>query len=263
MPAPMMMPTPLAVTSTAPSTRGNCAWGSATGVTRQPCARAVVRGPAARPTGRAEGPFRLVAPPEPGQSDHDEAHRGGATLSYLALVVAVFAVNLLPALGPPTWAILVLFRLHQHLNPIALVALGALAAASGRLVLATAAKHFSGRLSPRYRQRLDRARDALTRHRSGAIAGLGLFALSPVPSGQLFVAVGLLRLPRVPLTAAFFAGRIVSYSLYVTAASLAQATLGDVVLESFRSPLAIAVQLAFLAAISLVPLVDWRRPATQ
>jgi uncharacterized membrane protein YdjX (TVP38/TMEM64 family) len=180
-------------------------------------------------------------------------------MSYLAVVVVVFAVNLLPALGPPTWAVLVLFRLHQHLNPVALVALGALGASSGRLVLAHTAGRFSARLSSARQARLMAARDRLLRHRSGAIAGLGLFALSPVPSGQLFVAAGLLRMPIVPLTAAFFSGRVVSYSLYVTAASLAQQNLGDVVLESLRSPWAIAMQLVFLAAITLLPMREWNR----
>lgn len=48
---------------------------------------------------------------------------------------------------------------------------------------------------------------------------MGLFALSPLPSAQLFVAAGLVDAPLVPLIAAFFAGRLVSYTIYVTAAS--------------------------------------------
>jgi hypothetical protein len=184
-------------------------------------------------------------------------------VTYLAVVVVVFAVNLLPALGPPTWAILVLFRLHQHVNPVALVALGALSAASGRLVLARLASRFAGRLSASRRGRLAAVRERLVRHRGGAIAGLGLFALSPVPSGQLFVAAGLVSAPLVPLTLAFFSGRVVSYSLYVTAASLAQQNLGEVVLESLRSPWAVAAQLTFLLAVTALPMVDWRRVRRQ
>ncbi|HVT75429.1 MAG TPA: hypothetical protein VHD87_00250 [Acidimicrobiales bacterium] len=180
-------------------------------------------------------------------------------MTYAAVLLVVFAVNLLPALGPPTWAVLVLFRLHRHLNPVALVALGALAAASGRLVLATAATRFAGRLSARRRAHLDAARERLSRHRGGTIAALGLFALSPVPSGQLFTAAGLLEFPLVPLTVAFFSGRVVSYSLYITAASLAQKNLGDLVTASLRSPLSIALQLVFLVAVTVLPLVDWHR----
>jgi hypothetical protein len=51
----------------------------------------------------------------------------------------VFDVNLLPAFGPPTWAVLVFFRLQSDLTAIPLVPIGALAAASGPLALASAA----------------------------------------------------------------------------------------------------------------------------
>jgi hypothetical protein len=61
----------------------------------------------------------------------------------------------------------------------------------------------------------------------------------------------------LPLTLAFFSGRVVSYSLYVTAASLAQKNLGDVVLDSLRSPWAIVTQVVFLLAIAALPMVDW------
>jgi hypothetical protein len=86
-----------------------------------------------------------------------------------------------------------------------------------------------------------------------------LFAISPAPSGQHVVAAGLVHVPLVPLTGAFFAGRVVSYSAYVTAASLAEQNLGDVVLESLRSPWAIATQVVLLGIVTLLPLVDWHR----
>lgn len=62
---------------------------------------------------------------------------------------------------------------------------------------------------------LKAARTLLVGDRRRAAAGLGLFALSPLPSAQLFVAAGLLRVRLVPLTLAFFSGRLISYSLYV------------------------------------------------
>ena len=72
-------------------------------------------------------------------------------MAYLAVFAIVFGVNLLPAFGPPTWAILVFTRLHWHLNPVALVVIGAVAAASGRYLLARGARRFSGRLPARMR----------------------------------------------------------------------------------------------------------------
>ncbi len=99
----------------------------------------------------------------------------------------------------------------------------------------------------------------LTGSRRRTAAGLGLFAISPLPSAQLFVAAGLLTVPLMPLTIAFFTGRLVSYSLYVAAASAAEASLGDVLADVLGSPWGIALQVAMLAALALLLKVDWTR----
>jgi membrane protein implicated in regulation of membrane protease activity len=61
---------------------------------------------------------------------------------------------------------------------------GALAAASGRLVLATASRRFRSRFSKQRLEGLEAAEHALVGSRGKALAGLGLFALSPVPSAH-------------------------------------------------------------------------------
>lgn len=171
----------------------------------------------------------------------------------LALALGVvFAVNLLPAFGPPTWAVLVFFSLNFDLPAVPLVLGGALAAASGRFVLASGARMLRPRLSAARLEHLDRAEAALLADRRRTAAGLGLFALSPVPSGQLFTGAGLMTVPLPPLTAAFFAGRLVSYSIYVSAASLAERNLGDIVVDALTSPLGMALQLAMLIALGLL-----------
>jgi membrane protein YqaA with SNARE-associated domain len=175
------------------------------------------------------------------------------TLGQLAIALAVvFAVNLLPAFGPPTWAVLVFFSLDFDLPAVPLVLGGALAAASGRFVLANGARRLRLRLSPARLDRLDRAQAALSADRRRTAAGLGLFALSPVPSGQLFTAAGLMTVPLFPLTAAFFAGRLVSYSIYVGAAMIAEKNLGELVLDALTSPLGMALQLAMLIALAIL-----------
>jgi membrane protein YqaA with SNARE-associated domain len=184
-------------------------------------------------------------------------------VDYAAALAVVFAVNLLPAFGPPTWAVMVFFRVTYGLAAVPLVLGGALAAASGRFVLATVTRHFRGRLSDERRERLAAAEEALVGTRGRAFAGLGLFALSPVPSAQLFVAAGLLTVPLVPLTAAFFAGRLVSYAIYVGAASLAAASLGEVFDDALTSPLGIGLQLVMLALLVLLLRVDWPRVLTR
>ena len=176
---------------------------------------------------------------------------------YGIALAVVFAVNLLPAFGPPTWALLVFFSLDFDLPAVPLVLGGALAAASGRFLLANGTRHLRPGFSAARLRRLDRAQAALTANRGRAAAGLGLFAVSPLPSGQLFVAAGLMTVPLAPLTAAFFAGRLVSYSIYVGVASIAERSLGAVVLDSLTSPLGIALQVAML--VGLAALLGWPR----
>lgn len=179
-------------------------------------------------------------------------------LAELALVIAaVFAVNLLPAFGPPTWAVLVFLSFHLDLPDPALVACGAVAAASGRMVLAVTSRRFRGRLSTRSRGNLEAARSLVNERPGRSLAVLALFALSPVPSGQLFVAAGLLELRIVRLTAAFFAGRLVSYSVYLAAAGLARESLGSVFERAVSSPIGIGIQVLFLAALVGLTRIDW------
>ena len=178
---------------------------------------------------------------------------------YLAVAAVVFVVNLLPAFGPPTWAVLVLLKLHWHLDSVPVVVVGAVSAAAGRFVLATATRRLRPHLPASSVANLEANGALVLSHRAGSLVGLALFAVSPLPSAQLFEAAGLLAVPLLPLTVAFFTGRLVSYSLYVTAASIAQANLGQVFESVFRSPYAWAVEIALLGGLVLLAQVNWAR----
>lgn len=177
--------------------------------------------------------------------------------AYLLTFACIFAVNLLPAFGPPTWALLVFFKLEYDLPIVPMILGAALCAASGRLVLAHASRRLRHRLSPRRREHLSAAAEVLTGDRRRSAGALGLFALSPVPSAQLFVAAGLLDLRLLRLTAAFFAGRLISYATYVSGAALAQDSLSDVLGNAFASPVGIALQIAMLLALIALLRIDW------
>ena len=181
-------------------------------------------------------------------------------MTYLVAGSVVFGVNLLPAFGPPTWAVLVLFRLRSHLNPFALVAIGAVAAGLGRWLLAAACRRLRDRLPAKQTANLTAARDALTSSKRRSLVALALFAISPIPSAQLFEAAGLMDVALAPLVLVFFAGRIVSYSIYVAGASAVKNTsFGHLVASSLTSPLGVAVQLLLLAAVVALTRVDWSR----
>lgn len=179
---------------------------------------------------------------------------------YLLLFAIVLGINLLPAFGPPTWAVLVLFTLNGDLAPAPSILGAAVAAALGRLLLALGFRLLGGRLPARYKRNLGAAKAALEKNRRRAILALGLFALSPVPSAQLFEAAGLAGVRLLGFTAAFFLGRTVSYSIYVfTAAEVRETSLGETFRNAVTSPLGMAIQLAMLVALVAFARIDWAK----
>lgn len=183
---------------------------------------------------------------------------------YLLVVVVVFVVNLLPAFGPPTWLVLVLFRLHAHLFVPALVVLGALSAVGGRVLLALATARLRDHVGRETRERLEAARDVLNGSRKRAGAGLLLFLLSPVPSAQLFEAAGLVGAPLRPLAGVFLVGRLASYSFYAGGIGAVEHTdIGKVLTKNLTSPLGVGLQVLLLVGLYALTRVDWRRFARR
>ncbi|TIX49527.1 hypothetical protein [Alteraurantiacibacter aquimixticola] len=179
---------------------------------------------------------------------------------YLILFAVVFAINLLPAFGPPTWSVIVLFGLSTDLPATGIVLVGALAAASGRFLLAHGFRLLSHHVSQRTKDNLAAARAAFERRKGHGIAALALFALSPVPSAQLFAAVGLANIRILPFTLAFFAGRLVSYSIYAGSAELVEEyTLGDTFRETLASPWGIGLQVVMIGMLVALARIPWER----
>jgi hypothetical protein len=180
-------------------------------------------------------------------------------VAHLLLAVAVvFGVNLMPAFGPPTWAVLVFFRFRYSEVPAAgLIAGGALAATAGRLLLALAFRAFGTKLPPKRQESLQVLGHTLGEHRAGLLASFALFATAPLPSAQMFEAAGLARVRLRPLLAAFFLGRLVSYSLYVGAASAAHDSLSHLFDKGLFSPEAIITQLIGVAVLIAIVFIDW------
>lgn len=180
--------------------------------------------------------------------------------SYFVLFAVVLAINLLPALGPPTWSVIVVYGVNSDLEIAPMVMVAAAAAALGRFLLALMFRALGDKVPARWRSNLASARAALESHRKAGLALLALFALSPLPSAQLFEAAGLARLRLVPFTLAFFSGRIVSYAIYASGAHALRAdNLSDVFGEALRSPLGIGLLAIAIGGLILLARIDWSR----
>jgi len=181
-------------------------------------------------------------------------------IDIAALAAVVLLFNLMPAFAPPTWAVLVLFSLNTDLHPIVIVAVGAVFAGTGRYLLARATGLFRNRISKRSLANLEAAQSLLTENTSRKVLTIGLFVLSPLPSAQLFEAAGLMGVRLLPLTLAFFSGRLVTYNFYVFGASeLKTHGIGELITKEFRSVWAILFQVLMITSVVLLTRINWKK----
>lgn len=180
---------------------------------------------------------------------------------FLILFAIVFAINLMPAFGPPTWSVIVLYGLNSDLPLGWMVLTAALASSAGRYLLAHGFRLFAGRLSSKTRANLAAARAAFEEKKHHNLMALAFFVFSPLPSAQQFGAVGLAGVPILPFTLAFFVGRLGSYTFYAGGAELVdhQTSLGDTFRENLTSPWFIGLQIALLGLLVVLVKVDWTR----
>lgn len=181
-------------------------------------------------------------------------------VDVISLAAIVLAFNLMPAFAPPTWSVLVLFSLNTDLHPIVIVAVGAVFAGTGRYLLARATGIFRYRISKKSLSNLEAAQTLLTENTSRKLLTMGLFVISPLPSAQLFEAAGLMGVRLLPLTLAFFSGRIVTYNFYVFGASELKAHgIGDLITKEFTSIWAILFQIVMVGSLVLLTRIDWKK----
>jgi membrane protein YqaA with SNARE-associated domain len=179
---------------------------------------------------------------------------------YFILAALVLGINLMPAFAPPTWVVLVFYKLNTSMNSVAIIAVGIAASASGRYLLALGTRAVRSKLKKEYVANLEHLQQRLGGRRRGLIYYFIFFVIAPIPSAQLFEAAALMGTPLLPVTFAFMVGRTISYSLYVLGATTVKAhAMSAALLDSIKSPWGIAIQLICLFALYLLMKVDWSR----
>lgn len=179
------------------------------------------------------------------------------------LFVVVFALNVIPAFAPPTWMALAWVGFSRPLgNPFVVALVGALAATSGRLVLAKLSRIIIRQrfMSDSMRGNIDVIKDGLERHRTLTFGAFLVYAFGPFPSNYLFIAYGLTSLPLWLVAVPFFIGRCASYSFFVFAASEVSQRLALEATEAqpYFGVYFVISQLLLLGVVFLLARIDWR-----
>ena len=182
----------------------------------------------------------------------------------IIILVLIFVINVIPAFMPPTWMLMSFAGFSFHLSDYGLVilaVLAAVAATSGRIVLALFSKKIirAKVLSETARQNIDVLKQNIEKRKVFTFGFFLAYAFSPLPSGQLFLAYGLtnlkIRLAAIP----FFTGRLVSYLFWAFTASEVSERL-DVITFKTGAYFSVYFILAQVAAFYLVYLfikIDW------
>lgn len=181
-------------------------------------------------------------------------------MSYLWAFLIVFAENLMPAFGPPTWLVLVYLTLGFQLEPLPLIVLAVIAASLAHYILAYAFRRFRFALPEWYRHNLENLGNKITRHGATSWGLLILFLWSPLSSSQLFVAAGLIRQVKIlPLVIAFAVGRSITYPTYVYGATYLSTTdLGRTFVSEMTSPLMLIGQTILILGVIALGFIKWK-----
>jgi membrane protein YqaA with SNARE-associated domain len=142
-----------------------------------------------------------------------------------------FITNIIPLFMPPTWLLLSFFRVHYGLPVWLLAPGGALCSTAGRCILALGSRHLGARVLPEKERKNITDLGEFIRHKKLSFVGVLFYAFGPIPSSHLFIAAGLARLNLKVVAAAFFLGRLVSYTVLVAGAG----ALGDQLIPCSKS----------------------------
>ena len=175
-------------------------------------------------------------------------------LGLAAVYATAFALNAAPGLMPPTWVVVTLLVVQLDL-PLFPAALGAVIAGGlGRAVIARYATYARRWLRGRTAD-LEALRPTL-RSRPRTVVVTSFFYSIVLPTNLLFAAAGLSGAGLRWILAGYWLARIpLDTALVWTAESITR----DIFIDAYRSPLAIALQVAGIAFFLLVLRLPWAR----
>ncbi len=184
-------------------------------------------------------------------------------IDYISMLFAqwviVFVLNIIPALAPPTWAVLSYFYISSPQNIFLLVAIGVTASTAGRFALAKA----SGFITEKFADKNKKSEfNAIEKKLEGKTAQKFIFtliySLSPLPSNALFIAFGATKTRLREVLAAFLVGRTISYLFLIFTTQKIFTSL-ESTMQGNASLWTIMIEIIGVIAVLAFFLVDWNK----
>ncbi len=176
-------------------------------------------------------------------------------LGYAALTAVIILINVVPALAPPSWLVLSLYKINNPGQDVLTIALvGVIGSVLGRYVMYKYSSVFGNFLPAKYSRNIHMFKNVIDGGNFGPFMTSLLFSLGPLPSNFLFISSGMSGVKLPPLLAGFALGRFASYTFFVFAAFHALRFFSFLGID-----LTLASDLIGILATVTVVLIDWKK----
>jgi len=186
-----------------------------------------------------------------------------ALLEYLVMLLTqwaiVFVLNIIPALAPPTWAVLSFFYITNPQNIFILVIIGVTASTCGRFVLAKVSLIATDKFADgKKKQEFLAIKQKLEGKAWQKFTFTLIYALSPLPSNALFIAFGATKTRLREVLAGFFVGRTLSYLFLIFTTQQVFASF-EATMQGNASLWTLMIELIGVVAVIAFFFVDWNK----
>lgn len=185
--------------------------------------------------------------------------------TYLLIAALIFVSNVVPLFMPATWTIITYIAVVYQIPILPLAIVGAVSATLGRSVLAKLSQVVLRQkfIKDKTRKNIDVIRKKLEGKKLVTSASMLLFAFSPFPSSQLFIAYGLTKLKLRYVVIPFLIGRLCSYTFFAFSAQKLTATFFPFNFKSMMSSYFIIGQVLGVIIIYFFTQIDWNELLTN
>lgn len=178
---------------------------------------------------------------------------------FAAALALSFIINLVPAFMPSTWMILAFFYIKFDLPLVPLTIGGALASALGRYLLARASTLFKRRFLQGRQADMEELGEFLNEHRNYMALTVFVYALTPLPTNNLFIAAGMVEASMTQVLIGFISSRALANTFWVWATHRTFQHLGALFKGAAGSWLSVLLELLGVTSVILLYFLPWER----
>lgn len=177
---------------------------------------------------------------------------------YLIASLIIIAINVVPAFMPPTWTIVSYVYIRYEVSLLFLAFIAAISSSIGRFLLAQlSSKSVPYLFSKVAKDNLKFVGSKIKGKRFKAFLVAFIWAISPIGSNPLFIAVGMSHVNIAPVLAGFFVGRVMSYFSLAYTSRIVVENVQGMFTEGFLSWQKLLINIFGIGIIYIYIMLDW------